>query len=73
MLFRNSFRDALYARGVIIDWRYSFYNHQRGHKAADGLSAVSTTRLGRTVKGRKLRLDHSKITVHNQSPTAVMA
>ena len=26
---------------VVIDWCYTFYNHQRRHSAADGLSPVN--------------------------------
>lgn len=31
----------IHAQAVVIDWCYIFYNHQRGHSAADGLSPVN--------------------------------
>lgn len=40
VLSRNSFRDTIHAQQVVIDWCYTFYNHQRRHSAADGLSPV---------------------------------
>lgn len=40
-LFHNSFNDTIQAQAVIIDWRYTFYNHQCRHSAADGLSPVN--------------------------------
>jgi putative transposase len=41
VLSRNSFRDSIQAQTVVIDWCYTFYNHQRRHSAADGLSPVN--------------------------------
>ena len=41
VLSRNIFRDTIHAQAVVIDWCYSFYNHQRRHSAADGLSPVN--------------------------------
>ena len=41
MLSRNVFDDTLQARAVVIDWCYGFYNHQRRHSAADGMSPVN--------------------------------
>lgn len=41
VLSRNSFSDTIQARAVVIDWCYTFYNHQRRHSAADGLSPVN--------------------------------
>ncbi len=41
VLSRNHFRDTVQARAVVIGWCYSFYNHQRRHSAADGLSPVN--------------------------------
>ena len=41
VLSRNNFRDTVQAQAVVIDWCYSFYNHQRRHTAADGLSPVN--------------------------------
>lgn len=41
VLSRNSLRDTVHARAVVIDWCYTFYNHQRRHRAADGLSPVN--------------------------------
>jgi putative transposase len=41
VLSRNHFRDTVQARAVVIDWCYTFYNHQRRHSAADGLSPVN--------------------------------
>lgn len=41
VLSRNVFHDSVQARAVVIDWCYTFYNHQRRHSAADGLSPVN--------------------------------
>ncbi|KDE96958.1 integrase [Mycolicibacterium aromaticivorans JS19b1 = JCM 16368] len=41
VLSRNTFSDTIQARAVVIDWCYTFYNHQRRHSAADGLSPVN--------------------------------
>lgn len=41
VLSRNHFRDTIRAQAVVIDWCYTFYNHQRRHSAADGLSPVN--------------------------------
>ncbi|MCI4673436.1 integrase core domain-containing protein [Mycolicibacterium litorale] len=41
VLSRNRFRDTIHAQAVVIDWCYTFYNHQRRHSAADGLSPVN--------------------------------
>nr|WP_231740396.1 MULTISPECIES: IS3 family transposase [unclassified Mycobacterium] len=41
VLSRNVFSDTVQARAVVIDWCYTFYNHQRHHSAADGLSPVN--------------------------------
>ena len=41
VLSRNTFRDTIHAQAVVIDWCYTFYNHQRRHSAADGLSPVN--------------------------------
>lgn len=41
VLSRNSFRDTIQAQAVVIEWCYTFYNHQRRHSAADGLSPVN--------------------------------
>ena len=41
VLSRNHFRDAVHAQAMVIDWCYTFYNHQRRHSAADGLSPVN--------------------------------
>lgn len=41
VLSRNSFRDTIQAQAVVIDWCYTFYNHQRRHSAADGLSPAN--------------------------------
>ena len=41
VLSRNCFRDTIHAQTVVIDWCYTFYNHQRRHSAADGLSPVN--------------------------------
>ena len=41
VLSRNAFRDTVHARAEVIDWCYTFYNHQRHHSAADGLSPVN--------------------------------
>lgn len=41
VLSRNQFHDTIHARAMVIDWCYTFYNHQRRHSAADGLSPVN--------------------------------
>ena len=41
VLSHNHFRDTPDARAVVIDWCYNFYNHQRRHSAAGGLSPVN--------------------------------
>jgi len=41
VLSRNHFRDTIHAQAVVIEWCYTFYNHQRRHSAADGLSPVN--------------------------------
>lgn len=41
VLSRNNFRDAIHAQAAVIEWCYTFYNHQRRHSAADGLSPVN--------------------------------
>jgi putative transposase len=41
VLSRNQFRDIVQAQAVVIDWCCTFYNHQRRHSAADGLSPVN--------------------------------
>jgi hypothetical protein len=41
VLSRNTFSDTLQAWAVVIDWCYTFYNHQRRHSAADGLPPVN--------------------------------
>src|SRR5690625_3258571 len=41
VLSRNSFHDSVQPRAVVIDWCYTFYNHQRRHSAAGGLSPVN--------------------------------
>ncbi len=41
VLSRNRFGDTIHAQAVVIDWCYTFYNHQRRHSAADGLSPVN--------------------------------
>ena len=41
VLSRNCFRDTIHAQAVVIEWYYTFCNHQRRHSAADGLSPVN--------------------------------
>jgi putative transposase len=41
VLSRNRFRDTIHAQAAVIDWCYTFYNHQRRHSAADGLSPIN--------------------------------
>lgn len=41
VLSRNSFHNIVEARPVVMDWCFTFYNHQRRHSAADGLSPVN--------------------------------
>ena len=41
VLSRNRFHDIIHTRAVVIDWCYTFYNYQRRHSAADGLSPVN--------------------------------
>lgn len=40
-LSRNTFSDTIQARALVIDWWYSFYNHQRRRSAADGPSRIN--------------------------------
>jgi putative transposase len=49
VLSRHQFDTTAQARAVVIDWCYGFYNHQRRHSAAAGLSPVNyeTTALTR--------------------------
>ncbi len=41
VLSRHEFDGTTKARAVVIDWCYGFYNHQRRHSAAAGLSPVN--------------------------------
>ena len=41
VLSRHGFRELIQAQAVVLDWCYGFYNHQRRHSAADGLSPVN--------------------------------
>jgi len=41
MLSRHEFDSTAKARAVVIDWCYEFYNHQRRHSAAGGLSSIN--------------------------------
>ena len=41
MLSRHDFDSTPRARAVVIDWCYGFYNHQRRHSAAVGLSPIN--------------------------------
>ena len=49
VLSRHEFQTVAQARAVVIDWCYGFYNHQRRHSAAAGLSPINyeTTALNR--------------------------
>src|SRR4051794_32538672 len=49
VLSRHQFDTIARARAVVIDWCYGFYNHQRRHSAAAGLSPINyeTTALNR--------------------------
>jgi len=49
VLSRHEFDSTATARAVVIDWCYGFYNHQRRHSAAAGLSPIDyeTTALTR--------------------------
>ena len=49
VLSRHQFDTTAQARAVVIDWCYGFYNHQRRHSAAGGLSPINyeTTALTR--------------------------
>ena len=38
VLSRNDFASTRQAQAVVIEWCYGFYNHQRRHSAAGGLS-----------------------------------
>jgi putative transposase len=38
VLSRNDFASTRQAQAVVIEWCYGFYNHQRRHRAAGGLS-----------------------------------
>jgi transposase InsO family protein len=41
VLSRHEFDSTVTARAVVIDWCYEFYNHQRRHSAAAGLSPIN--------------------------------
>ena len=41
VLSRHEFDSTTNARTVVIDWCYGFYNHQRRHSAAAGLSPIN--------------------------------
>jgi transposase InsO family protein len=41
VLSRHEFDSTTNARTVVIDWCYRFYNHQRRHSAANGLSPIN--------------------------------
>ena len=41
VLSRHEFGNTTNARTVVIDWCYGFYNHQRRHSAAAGLSPIN--------------------------------
>jgi putative transposase len=41
VLSRHQFDSTAKARAVVIDWCYGFYNHQRRHSAAAGLSPIN--------------------------------
>ena len=41
VLSRHEFASTATARAVVIDWCYGFYNHQRRHSAAAGLSPIN--------------------------------
>ncbi len=41
VLSRHEFDSTAKARAVVIDWCYGFYNHQRRHSAAAGLSRIN--------------------------------
>jgi putative transposase len=41
VLSRHEFDSTAKARAVVIDWCYGFYNHQRRHSAAAGLSPIN--------------------------------
>jgi transposase InsO family protein len=49
VLSRHQFATTAQARATVIDWCYGFYNHQRRHSAAAGLSPINyeTTALNR--------------------------
>jgi putative transposase len=41
VLSRHEFASTAQARASVIDWCYGFYNHQRRHSAAAGLSPIN--------------------------------
>jgi len=41
VLSRHELDSTVTARAVVIDWCYGFYNHQRRHSAAAGLSPIN--------------------------------
>jgi transposase InsO family protein len=49
VLSRHDFASTAQARATVIDWCYGFYNHQRRHSAAAGMSPINyeTTALNR--------------------------
>lgn len=49
VLSRNTFDNPNQAQPIVMDWCYGFYNHQRRHSAASGMSPINyeTTALNR--------------------------
>jgi putative transposase len=41
VLSRHQFATIAQARATVLDWCYGFYNHQRRHSAAAGLSPIN--------------------------------
>jgi len=41
VLSRNDFTSTRQAQAVVIEWCYGFYNHQRRHSAAAGMSPIN--------------------------------
>jgi putative transposase len=41
VLSRQDFVSTRQAQGVVIEWCYGFYNHQRRHSAGGGLSPIN--------------------------------
>lgn len=69
VLSRNRLRDTVQAQAVVIDWCYTFYNHQRRPAPQTG-SRPSTTKSGNQTPSRKRHRKPSTISGDPQTGRA---